>query len=1545
MKIKTKLLKSIQKCILVLLGCLLVQSVFAQKKLAWSLVDGKGVHSYDWSSWSGGNQDMVADEYGNLYSIGAISGPSWGGGNSQLLFGDSITVNGTSSFSTPYISKYDRRGKLLWAKAIEVPSSGWLFVTSLAVDTAGSVYIVGNTYSTGVSSVAGFSTATYGSGDIWMVKFSKDGVAQWAQTFGGGGQDYPTGITCSPQGDVYITGLFETYFQFGNTGISGSPNGWSVFVLKLNASGAVQYGRRIASTSGAQAWQSSGGDIAVDRYNNLYISGAFTGNLVVGGRTLTAGGSISTQNGFIMKLLPGNGVPIWARQVGYTASAIATDEQGKIYVAGKTMFGADSFDTQKLQGSIQGFGDDDLYVARFSGNGSLDWVDRMGDRKMSFSWCTNNAWYCSRINISSMDVDFEGKILISGRIDRSTDSSSMAPIKVPKFSSTNWGWWNNFSTDAFMLKIDPNGDYIWHLRSGVRKTSGTVNYWDEQSLGGGVCTDNAGAIFWKSKRAWSWQISSDTVRLFFDNDSIVDQGRHVIDKGSVPALWAIRENMIEVDSFSPRYACPGDSITVWYTKYDPFTVGNKFTARISNSTGNFFDALEIGTVTDTGSGFIKGIIPLQLDKGKGFRIRVDATAPGVRGYPSNEKLELKGKPATNAGPDFDICYGDTLSLNPGGGGYKFAWFSDPTLNDTALYRPLVYPLDSHYYVLRSEDSVTNCYNLDTVKALLVPNPRVLPRTDSTICQGESIWLYARGQRGRSAQYTFQWLAAADKSVLADDDSLLVSPRVTTDYLVVLYDSCSIIRDTATVRITVREHLQANPRSDTLLCNGEPLRVYAKTSGGWPAGYQYAWYIQDTILLSTDSAWTWLNVDSTAQLKLVVQDGCSDEGDSANFKAFRRGHLRVVPRQDTTICIGETIALRATSIGGNKNTHTFTWNQGAGVGDSILVAPVLTTTYRVILTDNCSNIPDTGFLTITVRQPISVVVRSDSTICQGEEIRLFVDGTGGDSLHYSFLWDGIGYGNNIKVKPTTTTNYKVTLTDNCTNQISQDDVTVTVRAPLSLSHTPDTLLCREAGANLYGWGSGGNQASYQFTWSAIGLADQVSGPGAPFFINPKVTTNVKVKLSDNCTAGSDSALIRVSLRAPLSTKVNVLDTLICHGAELNLVASANGGLPSAYAFEWVGKGNGQTIKLNPKIDEQLLLIARDGCSPDDSSFVTIRVRPALQVQATQDTLICPEVPTLLSASASGGTGKNYRFTWLPNNTTGNTLLVKPAGPMNYSVKLEDLCSEPVYDTVKVSTAPMPTTSFTSSKLEGCQPLEVDFNALYTATGGNWFWRFGDGKTASASQPNYTYTYRDHGTHSAKLFVTSDYGCLDSSYEVDIVVNPKPIAEFITNPVKADITNPEVSFQNQSLFAVSYAWDFGDGIGTSNQLSPSYVYGDTGLYRISLTATSDKNCSDVLVKKYRIHDIYSCYIPNSFTPNGDNRNDVFTINGTGIEELHIAIYDRWGSLVYESDQLDAAWNGRMNNTGEILPTGVYAYKVRLLLVEGGRRNVDGTVLLFR
>jgi gliding motility-associated-like protein len=91
-------------------------------------------------------------------------------------------------------------------------------------------------------------------------------------------------------------------------------------------------------------------------------------------------------------------------------------------------------------------------------------------------------------------------------------------------------------------------------------------------------------------------------------------------------------------------------------------------------------------------------------------------------------------------------------------------------------------------------------------------------------------------------------------------------------------------------------------------------------------------------------------------------------------------------------------------------------------------------------------------------------------------------------------------------------------------------------------------------------------------------------------------------------------------------------------------------------------------------------------------------------------------------------------------------------------------------------------------------------------------------------------------------------------------------------------------------------------------------------------------------------YALYAPNAFSPDSDGINDFFKISGQGILDFQIEIYNRWGQMVYKSDDLSKGWNGTFK--GENLPTGSYVYKIKTIKNGNGEELVKtGTVALVR
>jgi gliding motility-associated-like protein len=105
----------------------------------------------------------------------------------------------------------------------------------------------------------------------------------------------------------------------------------------------------------------------------------------------------------------------------------------------------------------------------------------------------------------------------------------------------------------------------------------------------------------------------------------------------------------------------------------------------------------------------------------------------------------------------------------------------------------------------------------------------------------------------------------------------------------------------------------------------------------------------------------------------------------------------------------------------------------------------------------------------------------------------------------------------------------------------------------------------------------------------------------------------------------------------------------------------------------------------------------------------------------------------------------------------------------------------------------------------------------------------------------------------------------------------------------------------------------------------------------------NSDDVTV----IVDCTSLFIPNSFSPNRDGINDVFLVDGTGIYEFELKIFDRWGELLFFTTDPGDAWTGGFKDY--YVPDGVYTYQVKALDFKGnpiiGNGLVLGSILVIR
>lgn len=185
---------------------------------------------------------------------------------------------------------------------------------------------------------------------------------------------------------------------------------------------------------------------------------------------------------------------------------------------------------------------------------------------------------------------------------------------------------------------------------------------------------------------------------------------------------------------------------------------------------------------------------------------------------------------------------------------------------------------------------------------------------------------------------------------------------------------------------------------------------------------------------------------------------------------------------------------------------------------------------------------------------------------------------------------------------------------------------------------------------------------------------------------------------------------------------------------------------------------------------------------------------------------------------------------------------------------------------------------------------------------------------------------------------------------MVTGPPPVvADFTWGPTPANVDNPILYFHSTSTGAERYFWNIGD-MAYSTQPDTAYRFSERepGDYSVCLIAYNYNNCTDTVCYDVTIEDVLEPYIPNAFTPNGDDRNDEFfmSTNISVITDFEMLIYDRWGQPVYSTEDPYEPWLGSRDNSGSILPTGVYAYRIRYEIARTQtKREIMGHVTLLK
>jgi len=293
-------------------------------------------------------------------------------------------------------------------------------------------------------------------------------------------------------------------------------------------------------------------------------------------------------------------------------------------------------------------------------------------------------------------------------------------------------------------------------------------------------------------------------------------------------------------------------------------------------------------------------------------------------------------------------------------------------------------------------------------------------------------------------------------------------------------------------------------------------------------------------------------------------------------------------------------------------------------------------------------------------------------------------------------------------------------------------------------------------------------------------------------------------------------------------------------------------------------------------------------------------------------------------------QNPTHDYTANNINNVTLIVTTA--------------EGCHDTIthQVPKYAIPVADFTAPNVCQDKPtLFIDSSSVTSGIIQSWFWSFGD--SATSTDAVALHTYDTAGTYPLMLIVTTENGCSDTAYS-STQVYPNPIAAFATIPASyTTLLEPEVVFGDASIGATSWLWTVGS-VGSTNEQKPIWTFEATGTYVITLLVTNEYGCTDEAKQDFTVIPAYNFFAPNSFTPqNGDNLNAYWRVYTLGMKEMTLRIYNRWGELLYATQDPLFMWDGKYK--GKQLPQDEYIYKADTRDIEGKQYQYYGTIMLLQ
>ncbi|MGV3610760.1 MAG: gliding motility-associated C-terminal domain-containing protein [Fluviicola sp.] len=680
--------------------------------------------------------------------------------------------------------------------------------------------------------------------------------------------------------------------------------------------------------------------------------------------------------------------------------------------------------------------------------------------------------------------------------------------------------------------------------------------------------------------------------------------------------------------------------------------------------------------------------------------------------------------------------------------------------------------------------------------------------------------------------------------------------------------------------------------------------------------------------------------------------------------------------DAAMCAGDQMMMQATG-----NAVNYVW--GANMPNGTIVTPAVTTSFTATGTSaaGCTN---TDVRTLTINPMPTAVISGDATVClnDAQPTVTFTGANATAPYTFSYSYNGgaavqiVSNAAGVATIPVPTNvpgNHQYSLISvqdasatGCLN-LQQGVVNVVVNDLPTASITGSATICQFSNSPQVTFTGGNTVGPYTFTYTLNGVQQTISTLNGSNFVAITVPSNTVGNFvytlqsvqdgSSTICAANQVGVATVSVN-PLPSATILGDTSLCLNEAQPVVTfnGTNGVSPFTFTYSVNGgapqtmiSASGQsTISIPTSIpgdyDYQLISVQEGSvsmCSNLVGNNALVRVWDLPNVFAGNDFPICDGATATLSGQGA--------VTYVWDNNVIDGVPFSPSATLNYAVEGTDANGCKNTDVIQVTVVPIPQVDFSATEVAGCSPLITTLTNLSTGNLNNCQWTLSNGDEYNGCG-TVDMELREPGCYDVTLTVSTPEGCTNSATKPTFLcVYPNPIADFNMTPTELETSNTFVNFFNNSYGAVSYSWNFSDESPLNTNENPTHVFPDeeSATYEVYLIAVSADGCIDSTSRSVRVGEDLIYYVPNAFSPDGDEFNNVFKpvlTTGFDVTSYHLSIFNRWGELIFESLNYEEGWDGTYHN--EKLLDGTYIWKIKVKKKSNDEKTeLDGHVTLLK